>query len=138
MDEADLPLAGIVREHGGGLMDFHRMKGIERLTGSSDWDFYSGRWKITTMTCSTCERENAADVLADLPGIVENEPARHAATRGRDDGGASTRPWNRSTSACTPPPKRGSKERALDLDGNATNWTAAFISEESFDGICGD
>ena len=23
MDEADLPLAGIVREHGGGLMDFH-------------------------------------------------------------------------------------------------------------------
>ncbi|MCB4907603.1 hypothetical protein [Bifidobacterium pseudocatenulatum] len=41
MDEADLPLAGIVREHGGGLMDFHRMKGIERLTGSSDWDFYS-------------------------------------------------------------------------------------------------
>ena len=33
MDEADLPLAGIVREHGGGLMDFHRMKGIERLTG---------------------------------------------------------------------------------------------------------
>ena len=57
MDEADLPLAGIVREHGGGLMDFHRMKDIERLTGSSDWDFYS--WTVenyddATMTCSTC------------------------------------------------------------------------------------
>lgn len=67
MDEADLPLAGIVREHGGGLMDFHRMKGIERLTGSSDWDFYS--WTVENYDddlLDVCERENAADVLADL------------------------------------------------------------------------
>lgn len=61
MDEADLPLAGIVREHGGGLMDFHRMKGIERLTGSSDWDFYS--WTVENYDddlLDVCERENAA------------------------------------------------------------------------------
>ena len=67
MDEADLPLAGIVREHGGGLMDFHRMKGIERLTGSSDWDSYS--WTVENYDddlLDVCERENAADVLADL------------------------------------------------------------------------
>lgn len=67
MDEADLPLAGIVREHGGGLMDFHRMKGIERLTGSSDWDFYS--WTVENYDddlLDVCERENAADVLADF------------------------------------------------------------------------
>lgn len=67
MDEADLPLAGIVRKHGGGLMDFHRMKGIERLTGSSDWDFYS--WTVENYDddlLDVCERENAADVLADL------------------------------------------------------------------------
>ena len=66
MDEADLPLAGIVREHGGGLMDFHRMKGIERLTGSSDWDFYS--WTVENYDddlLDVCERENAADVLAE-------------------------------------------------------------------------
>ena len=65
MDEADLPLAGIVREHGGGLMDFHRMKGIERLTGSSDWDFYS--WTVENYDddlLDVCERENAAAVLA--------------------------------------------------------------------------
>lgn len=67
MDEADLPLAGIVREHGGGLMDFHRMKGIERLTGSSDWDFYS--WTVENYDddlLDVCERENAAGCSDDL------------------------------------------------------------------------
>lgn len=47
------------------------MKGIERLTGSSDWDFYS--WTVENYDddlLDVCERENAADVLADLQGLL--------------------------------------------------------------------
>ena len=96
MDEADLPLAGIVREHGGGLMDFHRMKGIERLTGSSDWDFYS--W--------------TAGIDAAM-GQIDNR--LYAAA------------------------EKEFKERALDLDGECYQLDGGtFISQESFDGICGD
>ncbi len=129
MDEADLPLAGIVREHGGGLMDFHRMKGIERLTGSSDWDFYS--WTVENYDddlLDVCEREKRRRRARRLAGMVENEPARHAATRGRDDGGHRRGHGTARQAPVTPPPKRSSRSARWTRTGNATNWTAARSS----------
>lgn len=128
MDEADLPLAGIVREHGGGLMDFHRMKGIERLTGSSDWDFYS--WTVENYDddlLDVCERENAADVLADLQAWWKtSQPDMRQHVDEMMAGIDAAR--NRSTSTCTPPPKRSSRSARWTRTGNATNWTAARSS----------
>ena len=57
------------------------MKGIERLTGSSDWDFYS--WTVENYDddlLDVCERENAADVLSDLQAWV-GEPFDAAGRR---------------------------------------------------------
>lgn len=139
MDEADLPLAGIVREHGGGLMDFHRMKGIERLTGSSDWDFYS--WTVENYDddlLDVCERENAADVLADLQAwwkTSQPDMRQHVdeMMAGID---AAMEPLDKRLYAAA---EKEFKERALDPDGECYQLDGGtFISQESFDGICGD
>ena len=139
MDEADLPLAGIVREHGGGLMDFHRMKGIERLTGSSDWDFYS--WTVENYDddlLDVCERENAADVLADLQAwwkTSQPDMRQHVdeMMAGID---AAMEPLDKNLYAAA---EKEFKERALDPDGECYQLDGGtFISQESFDGICGD
>lgn len=139
MDEADLPLAGIVREHGGGLMDFHRMKGIERLTGSSDWDFYS--WTVENYDddlLDVCERENAADVLADLQAwwkTSQPDMRQHVdeMMAGID---ATMEPLDKRLYAAA---EKEFKERALDPDGECYQLDGGtFISQESFDGICGD
>lgn len=139
MDEADLPLAGIVREHGGGLMDFHRMKGIERLTGSSDWDFYS--WTVDNYDddlLDVCERENAADVLADLQAwwkTSQPDMRQHVdeMMAGID---AAMEPLDKRLYAAA---EKEFKERALDPDGECYQLDGGtFISQESFDGICGD
>lgn len=139
MDEADLPLAGIVREHGGGLMDFHRMKGIERLTGSSDWDFYS--WTVEKYDddlLDVCERENAADVLADLQAwwkTSQPDMRQHVdeMMAGID---AAMEPLDKRLYAAA---EKEFKERALDPDGECYQLDGGtFISQESFDGICGD
>ena len=139
MDEADLPLAGIVRKHGGGLMDFHRMKGIERLTGSSDWDFYS--WTVENYDddlLDVCERENAADVLADLQAwwkTSQPDMRQHVdeMMAGID---AAMEPLDKRLYAAA---EKEFKERSLDLDGECYQLdVGTFISQESFDGICGD
>lgn len=139
MDEADLPLAGIVREHGGGLMDFHRMKDIERLTGSSDWDFYS--WTVENYDddlLDVCERENAADVLADLQAwwkTSQPDMRQHVdeMMAGID---AAMEPLDKRLYAAA---EKEFKERALDPDGECYQLDGGtFISQESFDGICGD
>lgn len=139
MDEADLPLAGIVREHGGGLMDFHRTKGIERLTGSSDWDFYS--WTVENYDddlLDVCERENAADVLADLQAwwkTSQPDMRQHVdeMMAGID---AAMEPLDKRLYAAA---EKEFKERALDPDGECYQLDGGtFISQESFDGICGD
>lgn len=137
--EADLPLAGIVREHGGGLMDFHRMKDIERLTGSSDWDFYS--WTVENYDddlLDVCERENAADVLADLQAwwkTSQPDMRQHVdeMMAGID---AAMEPLDKRLYAAA---EKEFKERALDPDGECYQLDGGtFISQESFDGICGD
>lgn len=123
----------------GGLMDFHRMKGIERLTGSSDWDFYS--WTVENYDddlLDVCERENAADVLADLQAwwkTSQPDMRQHVdeMMAGID---AAMEPLDKRLYAAA---EKEFKERALDPDGECYQLDGGtFISQESFDGICGD
>ncbi|KFI90838.1 hypothetical protein BISA_2210 [Bifidobacterium saguini DSM 23967] len=80
VDAADMPLAVSVLAHGGNVWDFHRMKAVEELTGSVDWDFY--RW--TAERCEddlldVCERDDAAAVLDDYRAWYRlDQPGMHA------------------------------------------------------------
>ena len=122
MDEADLPLAGIVREHGGGLMDFYS-------------------WTVENYDddlLDVCERENAADVLADLQAwwkTSQPDMRQHVdeMMAGID---AAMEPLDKRLYAAA---EKEFKERALDPDGECYQLDGGtFISQESFDGICGD
>ena len=119
--------------------DFHRMKDIERLTGSSDWDFYS--WTVENYDddlLDVCERENAADVLADLQAwwkTSQPDMRQHVdeMMAGID---AAMEPLDKRLYAAA---EKEFKERALDPDGECYQLDGGtFISQESFDGICGD
>ena len=139
IDEADLPLAGIVREHGGGLLDFRRMRGVERLTGSRDWDFYS--WAVDNSgddLLDVCERDNAADVIADLQAWWKTsrpDMQQHVneAMAGLD---VAMESLDKRLYAAA---GKEFRERALDPDGECYQLDGGtFISQESFDGICDD
>lgn len=119
-----------------GRLDAH---GLSRLTGSSDWDFYS--WTVENYDddlLDVCERENAADVLADLQAwwkTSQPDMRQHVdeMMAGID---AAMEPLDKRLYAAA---EKEFKERALDPDGECYQLDGGtFISQESFDGICGD
>lgn len=139
MNETNLPLVGIAHEHGGGLMDFHCMKGIERLAGSSNWDFYF--WTMESYDddlLDVCKRGNAADVFTDLQAWWKtSRPDMRQHVGGMMAGiDATTEPLDKHLYAVA---EEEFKERALDSDGECYQLGGGtFTSQEPFDGICGD